>query len=216
MKRKVLSLLLVVAMGMSLLVGCGGTDKDANGDSNHGNDTNVSQEAGKDDSSNSKEDSEDVSSEMTWDTFFEVNSINGTKVKVYYDSNVIASSYTLWEPEFSVTDTEGNKYDFVVVDCNTAEDYFERRKNEFDSIKSKTNEEFSELEEHGTVGEYTIMQYTVEYDQISTDDNNNAVYTPVSYSECIIELGSVVVCFDNTEEQKLWDVLASMKFVAEE
>lgn len=60
------------------------------------------------------------------------------------------------------------------------------------------------------------MQYTVEYDQISTDDNNNAVYTPISYSECIIELGSVVVGFDNTGEQKLWDVLASMKFVVEE
>ena len=47
MKRKVLSLLLVVAMGMSLLVGCGGSDKNTSGDSNQENDTNVSQEAGK-------------------------------------------------------------------------------------------------------------------------------------------------------------------------
>ena len=37
MKRKVLSLLLVMAMGMSLLVGCGDENKDS------GNDTNISQ-----------------------------------------------------------------------------------------------------------------------------------------------------------------------------
>lgn len=215
MKRKILSLLLVMTMGIALLVGCGGSDKDTNGDSNQGNDTNVSQEEGKDYSANSKGESEEVSSEMKWDTFFEVNSINGTKVKVCYDPSVIASSYTLWEPEFSVTDTEGNKYNFVIIDCDTAEDYFERRKNEFDSIQSKTNEEFSELEKYGNVGEYTIMQYRVEYDQISTDDNNNAVYTPISYSEYIIELGSVVVCFDNTEEQDFSDILTAMKFVVE-
>lgn len=206
MKKRILSLLLVMTMGLTLLAGCGSSsDKDNNKEPNQGAEADTNKDTGKEDSS-----------EMTWDTFFEVNSINSTKVKVYYDSNVIASSYTLWEPEFSVTDTEGNKYNFVIIDCDTAEDYFERRKNEFDSIKSKTNEEFSELEEYGNVGEHTIMQYTVEYDQISTDDNNNAVYTPVSYSECVIELGSVVVCFDNTGEQKLWDILASMKFVVEE
>lgn len=211
--KKLLVTMMIMAMGMSLLVGCGGSDKDTSGDANQGNDTNVSQEE-KEDSSN-KEESEDVTSEMTGDASFEVNSISGTKVKVYYDSNVIASASTLWEPEFSVTDVEGNKYNFVIVDCDTAEDYLERRKNEFDSIKSKTNEEFSELEENGMVGEHTIIQYTVEYDQISTDDNNNAVYTPVSYSECIIELGSVVVCFDNTEEQDFSDILTAMKFVVD-
>ena len=213
MKRRVLSSLLIMTMGISLLVGCGGTDKDASGVSNQGNDTNVSEETEKDDSSNSSEESEDVSSEMTADAIFEVNSIGGTKVKVYYDPNAIASMSTVWEPEFSVTDIEGNVYNFVIGDFDTAEDYFERRIDEFNSIQSKTNEEFSEPEEYGIVGENTIMRYTLEYDQISTDDNNNAVYTPVSYAECIIELDSVVVCFDYTEEQKFWDVLATMKFV---
>ena len=213
MKRRVLSLLLIMTMGISLLVGCGGTDKDTSGVSNQGNDTNVSEETEKADSSNSKEESEDVSSEMTTDAIFEVNSIGGTKVKVYYDPNAIASTNTVWEPEFSVTDIEGNVYSFVIGDFDTAEDYFERRIDEFNSIQSKTNEEFSELEEYEVVGENTIMRYTLEYDQISTDDNNNPVYTPVSYAECIIELDSVVVCFDYTEEQKFWDVLATMKFV---
>lgn len=213
MKRRVLSLLLIMTMGISLLVGCGGTDKDTSGVSNQGNDTNVSEETEKADSSNSEEESEDVSSEMTADAIFEVNSIGGTKVKVYYDPNAIASTNTVWEPEFSVTDIEGNVYSFVIGDFDTAEDYFERRIDEFNSIQSKTNEEFSELEEYEVVGENTIMRYTLEYDQISTDDNNNPVYTPVSYAECIIELDSVVVCFDYTEEQKFWDVLATMKFV---
>lgn len=213
MKRRVLSLLLIMTMGISLLVGCGGTDKDTSGVSNQGNDTNVSEETEKADSSNSKEESEDVSSEMTTDAIFEVNSIGGTKVKVYYDPNTIASTNTVWEPEFSVTDIEGNVYSFVIGDFDTAEDYFERRIDEFNSIQSKTNGEFSEPEEYGVVGENTIMRYTLEYDQISTDDNNNPVYTPVSYAECIIELDSVVVCFDYTEEQKFWDVLATMKFV---
>ena len=213
MKRRVLSLLLIMTMGISLLVGCGGTDKDTSGVSNQGNDTNVSEETEKVDSSNSKEESEDVSSEMTADAIFEVNSIGGTKVKVYYDPNAIASTNTAWEPEFSVTDIEGNVYSFVIGDFDTAEDYFDRRIDEFNSIQSKTNEEFSEPEEYGVVGENTIMRYTLEYDQISTDDNNNPVYTPVSYAECIIELDSVVVCFDYTEEQKFWDVLATMKFV---
>lgn len=213
MKRRVLSLLLIMTMGISLLVGCGGTDKDTSGVSNQGNDTNVSEETEKVDSSNSEEESEDVSSEMTTDAIFEVNSIGGTKVKVYYDPNTIASTNTVWEPEFSVTDIEGNVYSFVIGDFDTAEDYFERRIDEFNSIQSKTNGEFSEPEEYGVVGENTIMRYTLEYDQISTDDNNNPVYTPVSYAECIIELDSVVVCFDYTEEQKFWDVLATMKFV---
>ena len=200
MRRKILSLLLVMTMGMTLLAGCGGSDS-------------TNDEVDKNAASESLGESEAVSSEMTGATFFEVNSISGTKVKVYYDPNVIASASTLWEPEFSVTDVEGNVYNFVIGDFDTAEDYFMRRIDEFNSIQSKTNEEFSEPEEYGMVGENTIMQYTLEYDQISTDDNNNPVYTPVSYSECIIELGSVVVCFDNTEEQKFWDVLATMKFV---
>ena len=116
MKRRVLSLLLIMTMGISLLVGCGGTDKDTSGVSNQGNDTNVSEETEKADSSNSKEESEDVSSEMTTDAIFEVNSIGGTKVKVYYDPNTIASTNTVWEPEFSVTDIEGNVYSFVIGD----------------------------------------------------------------------------------------------------
>lgn len=217
MRKKVLSMLLVMSMGMSVLVGCGGNDS-----------TNASVETDKDtvqDSTNDEvdksvdseyaEESEAVSSEMAGDTFFEVNSISGTKVKVYYDPNVIASANTYWEPEFSVTDKEGNEYNFTIVDFDTAEEFLKWRIDYFDSIKSKINGEFSELEEYGVVGENVIKKYNLEYDQISTDDNNNAIYTPVSYSECVIELGTVVVCFDNPEEQKFWDVFVAMKFVVE-
>lgn len=215
--KKILVTVLIMAMGATFLIGCGGSGSN---DSGTGKETDVVQESANDevdksDESDYVEESEEDSSELTWDTFFEVNSISGTKVKVYYDPNVIASSYTLWEPEFSVTDTEGNTYDFAVVDCDTAEKFLEWRINNFTTIQSKTNGEFSELEEHGIVGENMVKKYNLEYDQISTDDNNNAVYTPISYSECVIELGSAVVCFDNTEEQKFWDVLAAMKFVIE-
>ncbi len=215
MKRKLLSLLLAMAMGTLLFAGCGGSN-----DSGTDKDTDVVQDSANDDVDKSDEseyveESEEVSSEMSWDTFFEVNSIGGTKVKGYYDPNVIASAYTLWEPEFSVTDTEGNTYNFAVVDCATAEKFLEWRIDNFNSIQSKTNGEFSELEEYGVVGENMVKKYNLKYDQISTDDNNNAVYTPISYSECVIELGPVVVCFDYTEEQKFWDVLAAMKFVIE-
>lgn len=215
MKRKVLSMLFV--MVMSLLVGCGGNDS-TNGDVATKKDTvqdSANDEGDKSVDSGYVEESEGDSSEMTWDAFFEVNSINGTNVKVYYDPNVIASVDSFWEPEFSVTDTEGNVYNFAIVDFDTAEGFLKWRMDEFNSIQSKTNGEFSELEEYGVVGENTVKKYNLEYEQISTDENNNAVYTPVSYSECIIELGSVVVCFDNTEEQKCWDVLAAMKFVVE-
>ena len=213
MKRKLLSLLLVMIMGMSLLAGCGendsaATEKDTVQDS-------ANDEVDKSVEYEDAEEDEEVSSEMTLDSFFEVNSINGTNVKVYYAPDVIASADTLWEPEFSVTDTEGNVYNFAIVDCDTAEEFLNWRMDQFNSIQSKTNGEFSELEEYGVVGENTIKKYNLEYEQISTDDNNNAVYTPVSYSECIIELGSVVVCFDYTEEQECWDVLAAMKFVVE-
>ena len=215
--KKILVTVLIMAMGATFLVGCGGSGSN---DSGTDKDTEIVQdsandEADKSDESESVEENEEVSSEMTWDTSFEVNSVSGTKVKVYYDPNVIASSYTLWEPEFSVTDTEGNVYNFAIVDCDTAEKFLEWRIDNFNTIQSKTNGEFSELEEHGVVGENMVKKYNLEYDQISTDDNNNAVYTPISYSECIIELGSVVVCFDNTEEQRFWDVLAAMKFVIE-
>lgn len=215
MKRKVLSMLFV--MVMSLLVGCGGNDS-TNGDVATKKDIvqdSANDEGDKSVDSEYVEESEGDSSEMTWDAFFEVNSINGTNVKVYYDPNVIASVDSFWEPEFSVTDTEGNVYNFAIVDFDTAEGFLKWRMDEFNSIQSKTNGEFSELEEYGVVGENTVKKYNLEYEQISTDENNNAVYTPVSYSECIIELGSVVVCFDNTEEQKCWDVLAAMKFVVE-
>lgn len=221
MKRKIFSLLFVIAMGATFLVGCSGNgSNDGVSDRDIDKDTDVVQDSANDeveesDESEYVEEGEEVSSTLTWDTFFEVNSVGGTKVKVYYDPDVIASAYTLWEPEFSVTDTEGNAYDFAIVDCATAEKFLEWRIDNFNSIQSKTNGEFSGLEEHGVVGENMVKKYNLKYDQISTDDNNNAVYTPISYSECVIELGSVVVCFDNTEEQKFWDVLAAMKFVVE-
>lgn len=63
MKRKILSLLLVMAIGMTLLVGCGGTDKDANADSNQGNDTNVSQNEQEENESLKKGNSYGVTSE---------------------------------------------------------------------------------------------------------------------------------------------------------
>ena len=45
MKRKVLSLLIVMAMGVSLFVGCGGSDKDTGKDEDKGNNSNVSRDA---------------------------------------------------------------------------------------------------------------------------------------------------------------------------
>lgn len=41
----------------------------------------------------------DTSSEAQWDTYFEVTSLGGVKVKVYYDPDVVAGHYT-FDPEF--------------------------------------------------------------------------------------------------------------------
>lgn len=218
--KKILVTLLIMAMGATFFAGCGSKESGTGNDSAAGEKSDVAQadvndEAGTSADLENAEESEEASSEVAWDTFFEVNSVGGTKVTAYYDPNVVASAYTLWEPEFSITDTEGNEYDFAIVDCATAEDFLNWRINNFNSIQSKTNGEFSGLEECGTVGEKVVKKYNLEYEQISTDENNNAVYTPISYSECVIELGSVVVCFDYTEEQKFWDVLATIKFVVE-
>ena len=80
MKRKLLSLLLVMAVVMSLLVGCGGSD-DENKDS--GNDTNVSQDA------DSKEETESEEQNVEFEGK-EVSYITkDKKVRVVYDEEVV-------------------------------------------------------------------------------------------------------------------------------
>lgn len=161
------------------------------------------------------QDEEAVVSETEGDTFMEVTSVGGVKVKVYYDSDVITNCYT-YEPEFFVTDVEGNEYAFAIADFPTAEarmqgrmDYFASQDNLYKDV------EFSEMQE-SRAGEYIIKTYRADYMTYSYDGSGEL--TPASFCESVIELDSDVVC---VYEEIYWDkpefglILNALKVVVE-
>lgn len=162
------------------------------------------------------EEEEDTPDGMEWDTFFEVTSIGGVKVKVYYDPDVIKSCYT-YEPEFFLTDEDGNEFVFAIADFATAEARRQGREDYFNSQKMLEDVYVSELSEY-QVGEYTIKSYRADYMVYAYDGSGEL--SPGSFSEDVIELGAEVVCvfngeyvFDNPETLGVF--LNAMKFVVE-
>lgn len=152
---------------------------------------------------------------IEWDTYFEVTSFGGVKVKVYYDPDVIMS-YHIEDPEFYLTDEDGNEHMFALYDHATAEEHRQAREEYFNQQKILEEVSVSELLEY-QAGEYTIKSFWADY-LIYSYDGSGEQY-PASTQEAIIELGSGVVCvFDETymnEHPEFGTFLNSMKFVCD-
>lgn len=83
MKRRILSLLLVMAMSAALLVGCGGSDKDTN----KGNDSNVNQDADQDSDLDEENESADQGATFEGE---EVSYTSKEKnIRVVYDEDIV-------------------------------------------------------------------------------------------------------------------------------
>ena len=152
---------------------------------------------------------------MEWNTYFEVTSFGGVKVKVYYDPDVV-KSYSTYDPEFYLTDADGNEHMFAIYDHATAEEHRQAREKYFNDQKMLEEVSVSELLEY-QAGEYTIKSFWADY-LIYSYDGSGEQY-PASTQEAIIELGSGVVCvFDETymnEHPEFGTFLNSMKFVCD-
>lgn len=152
---------------------------------------------------------------IEWDTYFEVTSFGGVKVKVYYDPDVV-KSYSVYDPEFYLTDAEGNEHMFALYDHATAEEHRQAREKYFNDQKMLEEVSVSELLEY-QAGEYTIKSFIANY-LIYSYDGSGEQY-PTFIQEAIIELGSGVVCvFDETymnEHPEFGTFLNSMKFVCD-
>lgn len=150
---------------------------------------------------------------IEWNTYFEVTSFGGVKVKVYYDPDVIMS-YHIEDPEFYLTDEDGNEHMFALYDHTTAEEHRQAREEYFNQQKMLEEVSVSELMEY-QAGEYTIKSFWADYLMYSYDGSGEQY--PASTQEAIIELGSGVVCvFDDTymnEHPEFGIFLNSMKFV---
>ena len=162
------------------------------------------------------EEEEDTSDGMEWDTYFEVTSFAGVKVKVYYDPDVI-KSYSTYDPEFYLTDADGNEHMFALYDHATAEEHRQNREEYFNQQKILDEVYVSELQE-SQAGEYTLYSYRADYLMYSYDGSGEQY--PASTQAAIIELGFGVVCvFDDTymyEHPEQFGVfLNSMKFVCD-
>ena len=152
---------------------------------------------------------------VEWNTYFEVTSFGGVKVKVYYDPDVIMS-YHIEDPEFYLTDEDGNEHMFALYDHATAEEHRQAREEYFNQQKMLEEVSVSELLE-SRAGEYTLYSYWADY-LIYSYDGSGEQY-PASTQEAIIELSSGVVCvFDDTymnEHPEFGTFLNSMKFVCD-
>ena len=152
---------------------------------------------------------------MEWDTYFEVTSFGGVKVKVYYDPDVIMSYHTE-DPEFYLKDAEGNEHMFALYDHATAEEHRQAREEYFNQQKMLEEVSVSELQE-SRAGEYIIKSFLASYLMYSYDGSGDQY--PAFIQEAIIELGSGVVCvFDETymnEHPEFGTFLNSMKFVCD-
>lgn len=152
---------------------------------------------------------------IEWNTYFEVTSFGGVKVRVYYDPDVV-KSYSTYDPEFYLTDAEGNEHMFALYDHATAEEHRQSREEYFNQQKMLEEVSVSELQE-SRAGEYIIKSFLASYLIYSYDGSGDQY--PTFIQEAIIELGSGVVCvFDETymnEHPEFGTFLNSMKFVCD-
>lgn len=193
MKRKILSILLVMTMGMSLLAGCGDKDNGTNGGSNQGNDSAISEDTGNDsivseDTGNDSivnegignDDSTDKQEEIDTSIYSEKIELitgKGQKVQVYYDPTVV--NCIAGEDEMGEYCYLGEIEDPSVADAESAQAYV-------DSIISN-NGGYLEI---GEQKEISLSDYTVHYFRLN--DTESGAFVGKEY---IIELGSDVIFY---------------------
>ncbi len=198
MKRKVLSFLFVMTMGMSLLTGCGkGNDSVAEAEVNQ----NV-------------EDNNDVASEEVDLSFYEemeVTTAEGKSVKIYYDPEIIESWYGDTHTNYEAI-SNGNSYMFRVEDYESAEEFRENTLQ--DSQMEDPNAEATALEEL-QMGGHTVYSFQHTYQHVDIF-NDELVDSNTKYG--IIELDSdVVFSFCIFEEKGSYDeLLGAIKFTLEQ
>ena len=196
MKKKVLNMLLIMAMGMSLLAGCGGNGSETA-------EKEVTQE-------NVSEKEEVIPDEVDFSSYeeIEVNTVENKSLKVYYNPEVIVDWYT----EYAICvayNEEGNEYPFEVVPFESAEEYrsseiFEHEMWEHQNIEATELEEIS-------IGGHTVHSFNIKYQDDLTGE-------PIDYSSDIgiIELDDgLVFCFGLGNEG-IEEVLSAITFTKEQ
>lgn len=200
MKRKILSLLLVMTMGMALLVGCGSSDKDTNGDSNQGNASNVGQDAGKEDSADEKEEIDtSIYSEKV-----ELVTEQGKKVLVYYDPTVVnCIEGEDWTGKYAVD--LGEMINVSVADAESA-------KARVDDIAVTMGGDSVVI---GKQEEIPLADYTIHYFTLN-DKESGAFYDKMWGIELDSDVVVMFITMDSVEEgSQLEKELEAIKFVVE-
>lgn len=170
MKRKLLSLLLVMAMGMTLLVGCGGSDDGSKDDG----DTNISQDAdkGQKEEDTTKKDTEEqspgfVGEEVTY-TYGDV------KVRVVYDEDVIRVITASDELALKLGLVDKYYSEYFYMEKFTPQSFVERTKTALDTKAAapettKLNSTPEDKEGTGNV-ETTVYNMTKSYTNTSVGE----------------------------------------------
>lgn len=203
MKRKLLSLLLAMTMGMSLLVGCGASDKDTSVDSNLENESNVSQDTGKDDVTEDTTEEKDEIDTNIYSEKIELTTAEGKTVWVYYDPTIVECiAGEDWRGEYCVD--LGEMLAVAVTDSESAKAYV-------DAIISN-NGRYLEI---GVQEEISLGGYTVHHFRLNDIESGS-----FAGEEWVIELDSGVVFTFNTiifveEDGPLNTELNAIKFVVE-
>lgn len=192
MKRRILSLLLITAMGISFLVGCGGNDNDNSKEPSKGTESNVNQDTEKEDEIDTSIYSEKV----------ELRSDSEKKVEAYYDPTVVecfeGENYN-GTPSVDL----GSMWNIYVTHTATAEEFM-------NYIISEMGGEIGKHEEC-TLSGYAVHYYTV------VEPGTETVWDKIY----VLELDSgVALNFRMNgsieEGSDLEKELAAIKFVVEE
>lgn len=149
MKRKLLSLLLVMAMGISLLVGCGGSK---------GSDSNI----GSNQSNNSVDNNEKANLKT-----YELSDVMGEKVGVLtYNGDAIEFEKEVFDNiayfDMTIKNENGSYTTSVKVateKCADAESYYQQRKNATELNEKVTESQYSEIKETDVNG-ITVQYFT--------------------------------------------------------
>ena len=159
MKRKLLGLMLVMAMGMSLLAGCGGSepaDADGGADvsvSQSADDTSASQDSDNANASqdaDEKQENKDVATAVITDVF------TGKKIEVTYNKTYCEKQDN-GEYLLSVCIENGEMYDIEFFADYTANDYYQEQVAAFASMGLEASELENYVSEEKTVYGFSFI-----------------------------------------------------------
>lgn len=198
MKRKIVSLLLVMAMGTSLLVGCGGNN---DGGTNDDADANVNEEVGKDDATSDDSSDNTEADLQTQDILFFGEKI-GTLT--YNGNNNELNSADEYRSDFDmhIADGKGSYTVGAYVEAITfadAEAYYQNTKEQTETNENVASSQFSDLKE-AVLNEIPVKYFTRIYTMAAGNENKDFY--------CVVDFPAV----DNKE----YILVVSMHFGREE